>query len=105
MQLKWDSGNDEVQPLGFMNYPTPSNGLYLYNNYFAHFEAEKRSIDDKGGYPVYRWTKKDSYVQNHFFDVRIYNIVVKEILVELVCKELKIKNFGWEDYVNTLIKK
>jgi phage terminase large subunit GpA-like protein len=105
IQLKWDQGNDEVQPIGFMNFPTPSEGLYLFNNYFSHYEAEKRSVDDKGGYPVYRWTKKDSVVQNHFFDVRIYNIVMKDILVDMVCKELKIKNPTWEDYVNAVIPK
>jgi phage terminase large subunit GpA-like protein len=105
MQLKWDKGNDEEQPVGFMNYPTPSNGLYLYNGFFNHYEAEKRTIDDKGGYPVYRWTKKDSVVQNHFFDCRIYNHVVKDIFVDMVCREAKIKNATWDDYVNIVIPK
>jgi len=105
MQLKWDKGNDSEQPIGFMNYPTPSNGLYLYNGFFNHYEAEKRTIDDKGGFPVYRWTKKDSTVQNHFFDCRIYNMVVRDIFVDMICKEAKIKNPTWDDYVNLVLPK
>jgi phage terminase large subunit GpA-like protein len=100
IKLKWDSGNDDVQPGGFMNFPLPSDGKYLYGNYFSHYEAEHRILDkDKN----FIWEKKNTLVQNHLFDCRVYNLALKEILVSLICKELKIKNYGWPDYVNIVL--
>jgi phage terminase large subunit GpA-like protein len=104
IKLKWNEDADEEQPAGFMNYPIPSGGLYLFHNYFSHYEAEERRIETKEGEGMAaRWVKKSSNVQNHFFDVRIYNMVLKDILVDMVCKELKMKNFGWSDYVDVLL--
>ena len=37
------------------------------------------------------------------WDVRVYNLVLKEILVAMVCREAKIKNYGWNDYVNLIL--
>jgi phage terminase large subunit GpA-like protein len=101
IKLKWDDGNDDHQPPGFMNYPVPSNGLYLYKNFFSHYEAEHRVVDEKG--TSLKWEKKNTNVQNHFFDVRVYNMALRDIQVSLVCKELKIKNYGWNDYVNYIL--
>lgn len=105
ISLKYDSGNDDSQPPGFMNYPTPSGGLYLFNNYFSHYEAEHRQTEEnKDGQGVAtRWVKKTSTSQNHFWDVRVYNMALKEIVTSLVCKELKIKNYTWQDYVNAVL--
>lgn len=103
IRLKWDSGNDDRQPDNFMNYPTPSGGFYLFKNFFSHYEAEHRIVESKDGQPVQtRWVKKSVTVQNHFWDVRIYNIAAKEIFVHLFCKEYKIKNPSWQDYVNII---
>ncbi len=95
MRLNWDKGNDTEQPGGFMNFPMPANGKYLYENYFSHFEAEIRKIDKDGNFI---WEKKNSTVQNHLFDCHIYNMVLKEIIMNLVCKEYKIPNFTWNDF-------
>jgi len=106
IKLRWDPGNDEIQPPGFMNFPTPSGGLYLFHNYFTHYEAEHRVIESKDGEPAAaRWVKKSTAVQNHFFDVRVYNMVVKDILVATVGKEKngKEKDFTWGDYVDTVL--
>lgn len=100
MKLKWDYGNDDVQPAEFMNFPIPENGKYLYKNYFSHFEAEVRKIDKDGNY---LWEKKSAMAQNHLFDCRIYNIVLKEIITSILGKELKLKNFGWKDFVDAIL--
>lgn len=102
MKLKWDSGNDEVQPNGFMNFPTPSNGKYLFQNYFSHFESEVRKTDKEGNYI---WEKKTATSQNHLFDCRIYNMALKEIVTHVICKEYKIQNFAWSDFVGILMGK
>lgn len=105
IDLKWDYGNDDRQPAGFMNFPTPSDGLYLFNNFFSHYESEHRIIEQKEDKTVAtRWVKKSSTSQNHFWDVRVYNIVIKDILTWMVCKELKIKEYTWQDYVDAVMK-
>lgn len=99
--LKYDKYNDDFQPPGFMNYPMPANGLYLLDSYFSHFGSEERIIETKDGKPIAAcWVKKSSVVKNHFWDVRVYNLVLKDIFVSLICKELGIKNYSWTDYVN-----
>lgn len=104
IDLKWEPGQDQFQPAGFMNYPTPSAGLYLFNNYFSHYEAEHRVIESKDGEGIAaRWIKKTSVAQNHFWDVRVYNHAARDILVSMVCKELKMKSYGWADYVDVVL--
>jgi phage terminase large subunit GpA-like protein len=104
IKLRWDENNDDAQPPGFMNYPIPSEGKYLFKNYFSHFEAEQRITETKEGEGIAaRWVKKASNVQNHFFDVRVYNMVLKDVLVWKLATELKQKNFTWNDYVNALL--
>lgn len=106
IKLNWDPHNDQTQPSWFMNYPTPSKGLYLFNNYFSHYEGEHRVVEAKDGEALAaRWVKKTSAHQNHFWDVRVYNVTLREILVSLVCKELKIQNYSWRDYVDVVLGK
>ncbi len=106
IKLKYDDDNDEGQPPGFMNYPQPAEGKYLFNNYFSHYEAEHRVIESKEGNGIAAcWVKKSSMSQNHFWDVRVYNIALKDITVALFCKELGIKNYSWNDYVDHLLKR
>jgi phage terminase large subunit GpA-like protein len=104
MRLKWDEGNDDSQPSGFMNYPQSSGGKYLFKNYFSHFEGEHRIIESKEGEGIAaKWEKKSASSQNHFWDVRVYNMALREIVVSMVCTELKIKNYSWNDYVDVLL--
>jgi phage terminase large subunit GpA-like protein len=105
IDLKWDSGNDDSQPVGFMNFPTPSDGLYLFNNYFSHYEGEHKIVEQKDDKSIAsRWVKKTSNSENHLWDCRVYNIVLKEILTWMVCKELKIKEYTWQDYVDAVLQ-
>lgn len=103
MRLRWDNGNDYEQPDGYMNFPTPSDGKYLYANFFSHYESEHRKPETKDGQTVgIKWEKKTSVSQNHFWDVRVYNHAVRDILVWLFCKEMKIQKGTWSDYVDVL---
>jgi len=108
MKLKWDEGNDSQQPSGFMNFPTPSDGKYLYKNYFEHFEAEHRTTksNNEGNYVGMRWEKKTSTSQNHFYDVHVYAMALKEILVHMVKVKAKITGqFDWSMFVEMLMPK
>lgn len=103
MSLKYDQGSDTEQPPGFMNFPTPSAGKYLFTSYFSHFESEHKITEQKDGTSIAsRWVKKTSGSQNHFWDVRIYNMVLKDIIVDKVGKSAKIKGFTWTDYANAI---
>jgi phage terminase large subunit GpA-like protein len=105
IKLKFDPGNDEKQPANFMNFPTPALGLYLFNNYFSHFEAEHKVTESKEGEAIAaRWVKKTSVSQNHFWDVRVYNMVLRDIMVYMMGKEFDVKNPTWQDYVELLMK-
>ena len=109
IKLKWE-GYGEAQPAGFMNYPTPSDGLYGFKNYFEHFEAEHRVIETKEGNPIAaRWVKKNSAAQNHAWDLKVYNFALKDILVGLVKKDLpkaeKPLDFGWPHVVKIILGK
>lgn len=99
MGLNWKQDAGEKQPEGFMNFPTPSNGLYSFRNYFAHYEAEHKVVDKTGSY---RWIKKSKNHENHLFDCRLYAEVVKDIFVDKLFRDAKIKNGVWIDYVNLI---
>lgn len=102
MQLTWDSSQDDEQPVGFMNYPQPSDGKYSYPRYFSHFEAEHRVLEQDPNDKLdlkYKWVKKKSSLQNHFWDVRIYNMALRDILAHEVCRIRKIPHPTWADYV------
>lgn len=106
MKLKYDDRTDQSQPPGFLNFPVPSGGKYTFKNYFSHFEAEHRVTDNKEGQGVSsRWVKKSSIGQNHKFDCRIYGMVLRDIMVDMVCRELKMKQYGWDDYVKIVLGK
>lgn len=104
ISLRWNPSEDSSQPPGFMNFPIPGNLLYTHPTYFSHYEAEHRITETKEGFGIgFRWVKKNSAVQNHFMDCRIYNHALRDILVEKVCRELKITKGTWGDYVAALM--
>jgi len=105
MGLRWDDKSGDIQPNGFLNFPRSEMGLYQFSNYFSHFEAEKRVTQTTAaGEPTgTRWEKKDSNVQNHLFDCRLYNMAIRDILVDKVGRELKAKEFSWSDYADVVM--
>lgn len=105
MLLKWNSKYDDNQPKGFMNFPIPEKNIYLFETYFSHFEAEHRVFEDKKGKnSSFLWKKKNSVVQNHLFDCRIYNHAVKQILTYLIFKDMNKKDYSWKKLVKLFIK-
>lgn len=92
----------EAQPAGFMNFPLPGNGLYLFDNFFSHFESEHKVLDKD---MMYRWLKKSQNHQNHMLDCRVYNIVVKDIFINRIFREMQIKNGIWADYVDVVLNR
>ena len=102
MQLKWEDGDAEAQPIGFMNFPNSENGLYEYKNYFSHFEAEHRVIetDPTGNGVAAKWVKKVSTAQNHMWDCRVYNMALRDILLFQLKKAHGLKELLWVDYVS-----
>jgi phage terminase large subunit GpA-like protein len=99
MDLKWVAGNGEQQPAGFMNYPEPSDGLYILKNYFSHYASEHRVIESKDGEPIGAMWVKKSGEQNHFWDVRIYNYSLRELWADGVLREAGYKKTSWADFV------
>lgn len=106
MQLKWDKKNDDKQPNNFINFPTPSGGKYLYDNFFGHWESEHRTmITKRDGNTEFRWVKKQSNSQNHLFDCSIYNMALREIEVFLMGRSYKAeRTFKWRDYCSVVLR-
>ncbi len=102
INFKWQKGSDDPQPPGYLNFPLPSDGAYLYENYFSHYEAEHRILDKNGNFI---WAKKTASSQNHHFDVNIYNTAVKDILMNKIFKELKLdtKVMTWTNFSNLIL--
>jgi len=102
INFKWDKTSIDPQPPGYLNFPQPSDGLYLYENYFSHYEAEHRVLDKNGNFI---WAKKTATSQNHHFDVNIYNTAVKDIFVHKMFKELKLdtKEHNWRNFANLIL--
>ena len=99
--MKLKQGVDGYQPIGFMNYPEPEKGKYTMRSYFTHFEGEHR-VEQKTGDQVtgFSWKKKNSDVENHFWDVYIYNLAAREIYLDIMRRSsTDFKNLDWESFV------
>lgn len=100
--MKLRVGEDGSQPSGFMNYPQPNGGKYDMKGYFSHYESERKTEEknDSGEVIGYKWEKKNSQVQNHFWDVRIYNLVAPFIYLDLIRQsDPKLRHVTWEELV------
>ena len=97
---------DGSQPEGFMNFPHPKDGKYLYKSYFEHYEGETRKEVTKNDEVIgFNWEKNHSQSANHFWDVRVYNIAAREIYLDIVRQlDPKIKNtLTWADFVEMIL--
>lgn len=99
--LVWDENMEIEQPEGFMNYPKPTSDKYTYKSYFHEYEGEKRELElnDAATAIGSRWTKKHSSSPNHFWDCRVYGMVIREILVEKICRASKVP-VNWTNFAN-----
>ena len=106
MRMKW-SEVEATQPPGFMNFPHSENGLFEFGSFFEHFEQEHRVlVESKTGGELFRWVKKRSNSQNHMFDCYVYNMAIREVIMNQVGRALikagriPEKEFTWVDYAN-----
>lgn len=105
MGLTWEEGVDEYQGAGFMNFPTPGGGLYGWGDYFEHFEAEHRVLAAASGGGGVRavWQKKNSVAQNHFWDIAVYQLALRELHLHLEAKRMKAKGLTWGEYAAAVV--
>ena len=105
VNLRWLEQDGAKQPHGFMNFPSPSGGRYTMKDYFIQYESEHKILkhDPAGKEVGYIWQKKHGNVINTFWDCRVYNEAVKEILMDAVCKELGIKEPSWRQYCKAIV--
>lgn len=105
VNLRWLEQDGAKQPHGFMNFPSPSGGKYTMKDYFIQYESEHKILkhDPAGKEVGYIWEKKHGNVINTFWDCRVYNEAVKEILMDAVCKELGIKEPSWRQYCKAIV--
>lgn len=100
MQLR--EAEDGSFPSGYMNFPEPRDGKYTMKSFFNQYEAERRVEEIHNGTVVgYKWEKKNNDVQNHFWDVRVYNLVAPLIYFDIFKRSdpARYKNYSWEDFV------
>ena len=100
INLRWNKNSSDVQPAGFINFPQPQSGKYGLENYFLHYESEHRTVDKNNNFI---WQKKSPTLQNHFFDVSIYNTALKEIITKEILTEVGIKKGSWADFVSIVL--
>lgn len=103
MALDWDGDID--QPQNFMNFPIPSNNKYTVPGYFIEFEGEKRVVKfSSTGNPMsVVWEKKNSTSPNHFWDCRVYNLVLADAVSYFVCKSGKQKFPTWRIFCRMVL--
>lgn len=99
INLIWSEDMGIDQPAGFMNYPNPVDGKYTYKTYFHEYEGEKREIklNDHATAMASRWVKKHSSVANHYWDVRVYQYPIRDIIADKFCKSAKIPS-SWDNF-------
>lgn len=105
MKLKLSSSG--MQQPGYMNFPTPSKGKYSLNGFFKHFESESRTEekDSNGDVIGFKWDKKNTSVENHFWDVRIYNLAARYIYLDLYKRydPKKYKDINWSMFCEIIL--
>ena len=98
-----DSGGQES---GFMNFPEQSEGKYKLKGFFKHYESETRKEKVENGESVgFKWDKKNTSVENHFWDVRVYNNSAKYIFIDLIkrTEPTRYKGLTWATFVDIIL--
>lgn len=89
------------QESGFMNFPRQEGGKYSLKRYFKHFESEARKEVMDGGEVIgFKWDKKSTNSENHFWDVAVYNLAARLIFLDLLKRsDRNLKDINWANYV------
>jgi phage terminase large subunit GpA-like protein len=111
LNSKWDKNSEELQPPGYMNFPTPDYRELKYTiDYFKQFSAEEKQIiaDEKTGeVKGWKWVNSGKKA-NHFWDVSGYNIAMRDIFTHNFIKAYNAHNKSkleptWYNFSNILI--
>jgi phage terminase large subunit GpA-like protein len=102
--MKLKMGMDGFQPTGFMNFPMSEKGKYAMKSYFSHFESEHRVPEMKNDVEIgFAWKKKNSSIENHFFDVMVYNMAAPYVYIDILRRSSsKYSKLTWEDFVQLM---
>lgn len=94
----------EPQLAGTLNFPQPSDGMYTVPGYFVQYEAEEKKLEqnDDGEVIGWKWVRKYSSAANHFFDVAVYNLALRDIIAKIICKEMGLKEWSWEIFCSII---
>lgn len=98
--------DDGTQEMGFMNFPRQEKNKYQLKSFFRHYESEvRKEIVESGEVVGFKWQKKNSSIENHFWDVRVYNNACPYIFVDLVKRSnpSKYKDLNWGLLVEILL--
>jgi len=104
--MKLRLADDGSQESGFMNFPEPGKGKYSLKGFFKHFESEERKEKRENGEVVgFKWDKRNSMSENHFWDVRIYNVAARYIYLDIIKRSnpTKYKEMNWAYFVEFLL--
>lgn len=104
INMKWDATDGTRQPVGFLNFPTPSEGKYTVKDYFIQYESERKmpKEDSQGNEIAYIWEKKNAGVINTWWDTRVYSEAAKEIVTDALCKESGLEP-SWRNYCSIFV--
>lgn len=87
------------QESNFMNFPEYDTKVpkYTYRNFFAHYESEQKlEKKSEGGITKFIWEKKRTTIQNHFWDVDVYRIFCRILMIDVICSNnnpYKVRNY------------
>lgn len=98
--------DDGSQQEGFMNFPQSAHGKYQLKSYFKHFESEARKEKvEKGETVGFKWEKKNTSVENHFWDVRVYNMAAKYVYLDILIRSdpSNLKGLTWDSLVDMML--
>jgi phage terminase large subunit GpA-like protein len=104
--MKLRLSDDGTQEDGFMNFPQPEKGKYSLKGYFKHFESETRKEKTENGESVgFKWEKKNSTVENHFWDISVYNDAARYVFIDLIKRTnpTKYKDLNWATLVELVL--
>lgn len=104
--IKLKKGSDGSQGDGYMNFPQPEKGKYQMKTFFKHYESEvRREVMEKGESVGFKWEKKNSSVENHFWDVRVYNVAARHIYLDVLKRTspTEFKGLDWATFVEFVI--
>lgn len=111
MKLRWDTENNQPQPFGYLNFPTAlidseeNKEYYTHKVYYSHYESEHKILDvgSDGIARGWKWEKKTSIIQNHFWDVKLYGASARDILMWKCFKEAKVQDYNWKMFVDIIM--